>query len=163
MAADLDVEITTFIAELEDALLNGDYKLDPAPQRVLSNYYGQSVPADLPCGQLSFRLVSAAPKYANSNGRVAMRQPCAVDWWDVIVEVKIIRCIPTIDDNGEPPAPAKVKAAADQIMHDMSSILKTATANKRVYAVGPWAPSPALGNASGGAWMVTFRADAQPC
>lgn len=160
---DLDQEITAFIAELETQLLEGDCALSPKPQLVYSNYYGQAVPADLPCGQLSFRLVSAAPNYANGAGRVSLRQPCSVNWWDVVIEVKIIRCIPTVDDNGDAPSPAEVKAAADQILKDMASILKTATGNKRVYGVGPWVPSIALGNASGGSWMVTFRCDAQPC
>ena len=160
---DLDQEITAFIAELEQALLEGDCKLDPAPALVYSNYYGQAVPADSPCGQLSFRLVSAAPNYANGAGRPSMRQPCAVNWWDVALEVKIIRCIPTVDNSGNAPKPAAVKAAADQILADMSAILKTATANPRVYSVGPWVPSIASGSASGGSWTITFRCDAQPC
>jgi len=163
MAQDLDVEIATFLDELKTALLEGDCKLDPAPALVYPNYYGQAVPADSPCGQLSFRFVSAAPKYRDGAGRVSMRQPCAVDWWDVIIEIKILRCIPTIDNGGQAPAPEKVTAAANQIMHDMSQILKTAQANKRIYAIGPWTPAIASGSASGGSWTVTFRADAQPC
>ncbi len=161
-AVSQEEQIATRIAALQTALLEGDCALDPAPGRVISNYYGQSVPADEPCGQLSFRLVSMAPNYQNPAGRVAMK-PCAINWWDVAYEVKIVRCVPVVSDQGVAPSPDKIAAAADQIRNDMQQILSTLLAQNWIYAVGPWTPSIALGGGSGGSWTFTFRVDAAPC
>jgi hypothetical protein len=164
-AVSVEEQIEKVVAAITKQLTSEESNcaLYPVPKRIIGLYPGDAVAWDTCCdGQLSFRLVSLAPKYLTPGGRTAMT-PCSVSWWDVVLEVQLLRCVPTIDSTGKAPTPAKLTESGLGIVRDMETVLKALTGEGNVYAVGQWTPVGPNGGCVGGRWQFTFRADPAPC
>jgi hypothetical protein len=157
----MEAQIYSVVDSVTAALTSdeSDHALYPLPGRVIGLYPGDSVAWDDCCpGQLSFRLVSLTPKFSKPGGRVTMND-CAVDWWDVVLEVQVLRCTPTVDSNAKIPKPKAIEDSGLQNVRDMETVLKAIRAEERVYSVGAWTPAGPNGGCAGGTWTFTFRAD----
>lgn len=111
------------------------------------------------CGQLSLRIVSASPRINSQGGNASIEKPCLVLWWDVLIEVKVFRCAPTITDTGVAPKPADYAAAGEQMLDDMDKIQSALLATGWVFTIGPWTPLGPEGGQFSGSYTFTTRTD----
>lgn len=158
----IDGAIQAMILRMTSNIVDEDCpKLTPVPKRIISSYPGIGIAWDDCCdGQLTFQLQSMTPRFRA--GR-SMMTPCAVAWWDVVIEVTILRCTPTINDQGIAPRPRKISESGLRMYDDMNTILSAIQSRPEVVLVGNWTPSGPQGGCVGGAWTFTMRVDAEPC
>jgi hypothetical protein len=165
----VETQIAAQIDELTAILMSKDPEqascaLKPRPKRVIDLYPGDVVAWDDCCsGQLSFRLVSMTPNFANPAGRTSLRGPCAVKWWDIVIEVKILRCTPTVGSNNVAPRAEKISESGLEVVRDMQTVLNAIKKGSAIYDLGVWNPAGPQGGCVGGSWEFTMRADADPC
>lgn len=118
-------------------------------------YPGAEVAWDDCCdGQLWMRIADLAPA---GNQPV---QPCGVLLWAATLGLGILRCVSTLDDQGNAPTPAELNADSVQMGVDRAELLATiqcgfvALAEK--ITIVRWLPIGPGGGCAGGEW--TFRA-----
>lgn len=157
-------QINQAVAGIQALLLSGSCALSPAPKRVVSIYPGTSVSWDDCCnGQLSFQVNALTPIW-QSAGRVSIKNPCTISWWEVQIDVKILRCAATVNSAGVPPSPAQISADGNQLLNDMQNILKALEGSPfSVYNLNPWVPSGPEGGCVGGSFTFMIRCDPDPC
>lgn len=157
-------QIQSQIADVKALLMGGSCALNPIPQRVIDLYPGDMVAWDGPCmGQLSFRLVSLRPVWQNASGRVTMKNPCSISWWEVTIELKIVRCVAVVNNAGTAPSPDQITADGNQLLSDMQQMLSAIEQQNFVYDLQPWVPSGPHGGAAAGSFVFVTRVDPDPC
>lgn len=144
---------------LRDLLALTTAALDPAPSRAFVAA-GDVAWDDCCDGQTWVRLTTITPQPPTG-------QNCQINWWDLAVEVGILRCAHTIDDAGRAPAPYDLTTEAGEQGRDLwalnEAIVCYATEIPSVVRVdmGAWTPSGPEGGCVGGAWAATLRV--HPC
>ena len=136
--------------------------LSPIPARVVNLYPGSFVSWDAGCvGQLTVQIVSMSPVL----GRAAsgIRMPCSVLYWNVVLDIKIFRCIAVVSSQGAAPNPLKITNDGNQLLGDMSTMLRALTSFEWVSSIGDWIPVGPAGQMAGGSWTFTVQIDAIPC
>lgn len=118
---------------------------------------GAEVAWDSPCGQVWVRLVALEPIQAEQQpgGRVLQ--------WNATIEVGHLRCVATLDDNGNPPSPTQITADAQQVLDDVEALRDMIECEVDHHRMIRWDPSGPNGAMSGGAWLYTVRVDGCKC
>lgn len=127
---------------------------------------GQAVAYDDCCqGQAWVRLVSLTPTGFPA-GQQAIR--CGVNLLNAALEVGVIRCAHTIDDQGRAPTAAEMTADATLTHDDAFSVLNALVccfhptlSHIQTLSIGTWTPLGVEGGCVGGQWEATLRID--PC
>lgn len=141
--------IAPIIAEAEKAL-------NPTPGRIMRLVPGEAAEWDDCCeGQLWGRLVAVQP--ISDQQRQANR-PCPITGYVATLELGVIRCVHTVDDNGHAPAPKEIEMDGLQTVRDMET-LANVLACADVRSINQWLPLGASGGCGGGMWLFTVRLD----
>jgi hypothetical protein len=136
--------------------------LSPIPARVVSLYPGSFVSWDAGCiGQLTVQIVSMSPVLGRAAGGI--RMPCSVLYWNVVLDIKIFRCIAVVSNQGVPPSTANITKDGNQLLGDMATLLRALTSFEWVSSIGDWIPVGPAGQMAGGSWTFTVQIDAVPC
>lgn len=105
-------------------------------------------------GQLSVRLSGTRMVYSKDICPIALEHT---------LEVELVRCVATLEDDGEAPSDTAVTADALQILKDMrelgcaiSNYEPTDTAVHRTL-LSEYTPTPLEGGCGGGKWSLTMR------
>lgn len=110
------------------------------------------------CGMAFVRLDSVVPSVAFPN---ASPTPSCSDPLAVRIEVGVHRCLPGMNEAGEPPDVAAQDEAVAIQMADMMAIRRAIKccwqSSSKDYLLGPYTPSGPDGNCGGGSWIVTAR------
>jgi hypothetical protein len=107
-------------------------------------------------GQVWVRLVQLAP-VTTLQTRKASGHHCAVDTWNVTVEIGVVRCAAVVDDEGNAPTPPEITADADQVIADMESLMAAIQCCMEPTDFVRWEPQGVLGGCAGGKWTVVTR------
>jgi hypothetical protein len=71
------------------------------------------------------------------------------------VDLGIVRCLPVMDDDGDPPDPDELSASALSMMDDMFAIKHAiAQVADKVHILGNWVPQGPVGGCVGGYWTL---------
>lgn len=99
-------------------------------------------------GQLAVRVVSSTPQFQRN-----ARQGCPVGFL-VTLGVSLVRCVSTVNDQGQPPSPWEMDHDGETLMRDMGQIATALQCFKPENALssylGEWAPAGPLGGCAGG-------------
>lgn len=110
-------------------------------------------------GQLAVRVVNTVPQFQRN-----ARQGCPVGFL-VTLGVSLVRCVSTVNDQGQPPSPWEMDHDGETLMRDMGQIAKALQCFKPENALssylGEWAPAGPLGGCAGGEWMYTVLLDTE--
>lgn len=128
----------------------------PAPGRVIHHVPGARPTWDqCDCdGQIWGRIVSMIPGATQARGTAA---PCGIIHWTVTLAVGIIRCIHTVDDNGNIPTPEEIDADGQQMLDDLAALEEAIKCDEDVLTMVSWVPHLQQGGCSGGEWTFTIR------
>lgn len=132
--------------------------LDPQPElKVLVP--GREVAWDNSCGQLWVRVESVESLYAQTrSGGSAGNCPIGVR---MTLGVGIIRCVSTLNDNGDPPTENQITADGMQGAIDASALYKALQCFTPVNAESSrlmgWNGQGPLGGTGGGEWLFQVR------
>lgn len=138
---------------------------------------GRSVPWDDCTGGQAW--VRIASQFATDTFPIPASRPpgpCGgLGGWAVVLELAVIRCMPTVSDAGVPPSCAAVNATARQVADDKHRMLRAIeccdwrrdpalppTADVPAVIIGAWTPV-AEGDCTGGVWSVTVSSEACVC
>lgn len=90
-------------------------------------------------------------------------EPCPPSSLAVVLTAGVWRCAPTLDDQGQAPAPAEVAAAITGQWQDRLILTRAVQCALdglgRQYVIGLWEPQPPLGGRMGGTLAVTVQVD----
>jgi hypothetical protein len=113
------------------------------------------------CGTLYVRLDSMVPSspFPNPDRTVtSVSAPLAATW-----HIGVLRCIPGMDAQGNPPdaldqttAAAQLAGDADKLLHAIRCCL-TDHFKRGAQVIGAWTPTGPSGDCAGGYWVLTTR------
>jgi hypothetical protein len=87
----------------------------------------------------------------------------------VVVNVGVLRCAATVDDQGRPPSAARMTADAAKVQRDRAIVSEAirccylADADPGTYVIGAWTPLGPQGGCVGGSTSLTLAASACRC
>lgn len=109
-------------------------------------------------GQLWVRAVNVYPGFPRQENDLK----CAPRLYTAVLEVGVVRCAHTLDDQGNPPTEQEMTEDTTRIMEDMEDMLSGMNENfDWAHIVGQWVPVGPDGGCAGGQWSVSVRL--QPC
>jgi hypothetical protein len=109
------------------------------------------------CGMAWVRLAAVVPMPSNTAGGLTLPGRCAPALVGVF-EVGVLRCAPTLGEDGELPSMADQLDAAELQASDMGAAGRAAACcftDGRIVTVGEWTPIGPLGGCLGGSWSVS--------
>jgi hypothetical protein len=128
------------------------------PGEIVVADVGAEENCDNGCGMAWTRIVSAYP--AQTVGEVAVEPNTCGANLGVDIEVGILRCY-QLPDNGDPPSPEVLAAAAARQADDMMSMYRAVKCCEALqefgidYLLGIFTPSGPLGGVVGGTWTLS--------
>lgn len=134
--------------------------------------FGTDVVADECCeGYLYVRLVTMYPSGDPFPTQDTRPGNCKPTLMASQLAVGVLRCIPTIEDGGDPPDAAELNEAALGIHADAAIILSALkccldpddVVNLETLVLGAWTPRANLGGCGGGEWALTVGHGACRC
>lgn len=132
--------------------------LTPIPDRVIVVQPGAGVTWDENCqGQLWARVRSVTPGEGPGRGT----GPCGIPFWDIELELGIIRCVAGMDNRGRPPKDHVIAEDGKDAVGDMSALLGVLTCSPYTREVINWTPLGPEGGFAGGAWR--FQVEMNNC
>lgn len=165
---------TLVLPIMDDVRLCLAHELETSPGEtpcVVTLVPGASVPADYcscgkgtgGCGQAWVRLVRAYPSSVYPTPDLV--QPCATVPLAAVLEIGVIRCLPTSQAGGAPPTAVQLTEATRVQLGDWAAMLRTLRCCEALQV-----RSPILGNydprsqgaCGGGAWQFTVRLGGPP-
>jgi uncharacterized repeat protein (TIGR04076 family) len=110
------------------------------------------------CGMAWVRLASIIPMPSNTaNSGLTLPGRCAPALVGIF-EVGVLRCAPTLTEDGQLPDMAVQLAAAELQASDMAAAGRAAACcftDGRIVTVGEWSPAGPIGGCLGGSWSVS--------
>jgi len=152
-----DEPTSTLVTLARDVLAVVQSELTVQPGRVVLAP-GVNVAWDDCCdGQLAVRVVNTVPQFQRN-----ARQGCPVGFL-VTLGVSLVRCVATLDDQGQPPAPWEMDHDGSVMMRDMGQIATALQCFQPEHALssylGEWVPLGPEGGCAGGEWTFTVLLD----
>lgn len=133
-----------------------------AAGRVVRHGPGLRLPWDECCdGQLWARVVNVQP--ATSSNPRAVSAPCGVLFWNVTIGLNIIRCVATVNDQGQAPKPEQIDKDGQEMLNDLATLQQVILCHPKTRSILSWNPLGAQGGCAGGEWQFTARIDACGC
>lgn len=141
-----------FAEVLDDLLTVAEQSLTDPPSRT---FVGTGPGMAWDCEQLTVRTGESTPLYQPTGS-------ACLHGMDVDFHVQVIRCVPTVDDNGQPPSAAQLEEAGHLLNQDARELFdalqdwdppKPATHVRLVN----WFPLGPDGGYAGGEWTVRVR------
>lgn len=123
-------------------------------------------------GQLWVRVIERFPSGTPFPSRDTSAKSCHPLAWATTLAVGVLRCTPTVNDDGSPPAADAMTASALEMTED-AAILEEAlrccfaeTAGSQLVArliLGAWVPLGPQGGCVGGEWQLTIASPVCAC
>lgn len=113
-------------------------------------------------GQVAVRLISIYPT-GNPYPALDSIQNCGVTMLGLEIGVSVMRCSPSLNDDGSAPSPGLLSANASDLTADAITTLGVLTTElpsildpmfAKSVKVGAWTPAGPLGGCAGGEWTV---------
>lgn len=141
-----------FAEVLDDLLAAATYAITDPPSR---SFVGTGPAMAWDCEQLTVRTGESTPLYQPTNSTCMYGM-------DVDLHVQVIRCIPTVDDNGQPPSEAQLEEAGHMINQDARELFDglqdwTPPLPGGHVRLVNWFPLGPEGGYAGGEWTVRVR------
>lgn len=159
LAAKAQLAVEAVMAELELAE-------SPKPVRVIYLAPGEQIvwdsTEDCRGGQLTARLSALTP-HRTGGTRPANFSPCTIDYWTATIEITLLRCAATVDNQGQAPSAATLTGDGLRGASDLGIILRALTKLEFIDNITQWTPQGPQGGQFGNAWFFTMKLDATPC
>lgn len=107
-------------------------------------------------GQLAVRLISLVPIPSGTPGA----RPCPPAGWNATLGISMIRCVATLQDDGEPPTAEAITVDALDVLGDMALIqlaidcVTRARPEVQRLELLSWTPLGPAGGCAGGEWRL---------
>lgn len=148
-------EVANVLAYLTNEAANA---LDPVPGRVVHIAPGEAVAFDDCCeGQVWSRLVTMGAAQAARTGAQPGTSVCASPHFVATLELGIVRCAATLNNQGQAPSPDRITDDGEQGLDDMAALFEVLKCSDLVRSLGQWSPVGPQGGCFGGAWQFTVR------
>ncbi len=160
----IDAAILAVMQELRDAVLgNLTTAGGKTPKRVITAVPGTQIVWDDCCdGLLGIRMAGMRPRL-NDTARANLRMPCSILYWDVDLEVSLLRCAAVVNDAGVAPSAAVLSAEGQSNLTDLRAVLQAVKNHPLAYSVSPVQPQGPQGGCGGWAITTTVRINDEPC
>lgn len=131
-------------------------ELSPRPSRKILYAPGTLVAWDDCCdGQVWGRLVSITPLPTANPARIPGLSGCGAPSFIATIEVGVIRCAQTVDDQGRAPSAMEISNDGKQGISDMATILSVLASFADTRSIVGWTPQGPEGGCHGGYWTFT--------
>jgi hypothetical protein len=111
---------------------------------------------DCCAGQVWVRLLQLIP-LPQFQKRKASGENCAVDVWEITAAIGVVRCVHSVDDDGQPPTPEELTADGIQGAEDMQALMGAIQCCVQPSAFVRWNPVGPMGGCAGGEWQFVSR------
>jgi hypothetical protein len=113
-------------------------------------------------GQVWVRLLQLIP-LDQFNTRKASGHNCAVDVWEITAAVGVVRCVHSLNDDGQAPPPDAITLDGVQMAEDMQALMGAIQCCIQPGSFVRWNPTGPSGGCAGGEWQFVIRIEGCGC